>query len=64
MTRYSLFLFVVVGSAATAIAAISPAPRHNLQPDRNVTVIHMNQDFPYYGPVFVDECAVEDCSDE
>ena len=62
MTRYALFLLVVLGSAATAIAAISSAPRHDLQPARNLTVIHMNQDFPYYGTVAVDQCAAEDCS--
>jgi hypothetical protein len=60
MTRYALFLVLVVGSAATAIAAISPGPQP--QP-RNITVIEKNQAFPVYGPIVVEPCAKEDCSD-
>jgi hypothetical protein len=60
MTRYALFLALVIGSAATAIAAISPVPQ---QQSRNITVIEKNQDFPVYGPIVVEPCAKEDCSD-
>jgi hypothetical protein len=63
MIRYTLFVFTVLGSAATAIAAI--APNHDLTPANrlNVTVIQKNQEFPVYGPIVVEQCAVEDCSD-
>jgi hypothetical protein len=29
----------------------------------NVTVIEKNQAFPVYGPLVVEQCAVENCSD-
>ncbi len=60
MTRYALFLALIVGTAATAIAAISPVPQ---QHTGNITVIEKNQDFPVYGPLVVEPCAKEDCSD-
>jgi len=62
MIRYTLFILTVLGSAATAIAAIAPA--HEMIPaNGNVTVIEKNQAFPVYGPIVVEQCAVEDCSD-
>jgi hypothetical protein len=30
---------------------------------KNVTVIEMNQAFPVYGPIVVEQCAVENCSE-
>lgn len=62
MARYSLFVLLVIGSAATAIAAIAPDRSIPLT-GRNVTVIQKNQAFPVMGPVVVDQCASEDCSD-
>ena len=63
MIRYTLFVLAVFGSAATAIAAI--APNNDLVPanTKNVTVIDKNQAFPVYGPIVVEQCMVEDCSD-
>jgi hypothetical protein len=61
MIRYSIFLAIIVASTATAIAAISPAPVST--PTRNITVMEKNQAFPVYGPIVVEQCAVEDCSD-
>ena len=63
MIRYTLFVLAVFGSAATAIAAI--APSHDLIPanTKNVTVIEKNQAFPVYGPLVVEQCVMEDCSD-
>ena len=62
MIRYTLFVLTVLGSAATAIAAIAPA--HEMIPaNGNVTVIEKNQAFPVYGPLVVEPCAVENCSD-
>jgi hypothetical protein len=63
MIRYTFFVLTILGSAATAIAAISP--KHSAIPTsgRNVTVIQKNQAFPVYGPIVVEQCAVEDCSD-
>ena len=63
MIRYTLFLLTVLGSAATAIAAITPANDMPVANAKNVTVIEMNQPYPVYGPLVVEQCAVEDCSD-
>ena len=64
MIRYALFVLSIAATAATALAAIHPVADGPAATSANVTVIHMNRDFPYYGPVAVDQCAVEDCSDE
>jgi hypothetical protein len=65
MIRYTLFTLAVIGTAATAFAAVAPkAPEHPAQLQRqNVTVIEKNDVFPIVGPITVEECAVEDCSD-
>jgi hypothetical protein len=63
MIRYTLFVLTVLGSAATAIAAIAPNHDIPLANAGNVTVIEMNQAFPVYGPIVVEQCAVENCSD-
>ena len=62
MIRYTFFVLTVLGSAATAIAAIGPASDMPLANAKNVTVIEMNQAYPVYGPLVVEPCAVEDCS--
>lgn len=62
MMRYTLLVLAVAGSAATAIAAISPKVE-SFHP-ANVTVVAKNQAFPLVGPFQVEECAVEDCSEE
>jgi hypothetical protein len=63
MLRYSLFLLAVCGTVATAIAAVTPASQDIDTDGRNMTVIEKNQAFPYLGPLIVEPCAVEDCSD-
>ncbi len=62
MIRYALFVLAVVGSAATAIASIAPSPE--VSNPAHITIIAKNQAFPVFGPIEVDECAVEDCSEE
>jgi hypothetical protein len=62
MIRYTLFVFAVIGSAATAVANI--APERPVSNPANVTVIEKNQAFPQYGALVLEECAVEDCSEE
>ncbi|MBK8769106.1 MAG: hypothetical protein IPM06_01595 [Rhizobiales bacterium] len=62
MIRYMLFVMAVAGSAATAIAAISP--RVAISNPHNITVVAKNQAFPQIGPLVFEECAVEDCSEE
>ena len=62
MIRYTLFILTVLGSAATAIAAIAPDDQMVSNP-RNITIIEKNQAWPIVGPLVVAQCAVEDCSD-
>jgi hypothetical protein len=62
MLRYSLFVVLVMASAATAIAAMAPASTMGL-PGTHVTVVYKNQAFPLIGPLTVSPCRVEDCSD-
>jgi hypothetical protein len=63
MIRYTLFILTVLGTAATAIAAVNPASNQLVLPETNLTVIQKNDVFPILGPIVVEECAVEDCSD-
>lgn len=63
MTRYIVFVLIVLASAATAIAAIAPAARVQPIPGSNVTVIEKNQVWPVLGPLMVAPCKTEDCSD-
>lgn len=62
MTRYSFFVLAVIGTAATAFATIAPGPKTSNP--ANITVIAKNQAFPQIGPLVIEECAVEDCSEE
>lgn len=63
MIRYTLFVLAVLGTAATAIAAVQPATGTAAKASTNVTVIHKNEAFPVLGPIVVEQCAKEDCSD-
>lgn len=62
MLKYTLLVLAVAGSAATAIASISPEV--DVFRPANVTVVAKNQAFPQIGPLVIEECAVEDCSEE
>ena len=64
MIRYSMFLIAtaaffagVVSSALPERAAATAAPGHN------ETVIAKNQAFPVFGPIDVEDCATDDCSE-
>jgi hypothetical protein len=63
MIRYTFFVLTILGTAATAIASIAPSDETKPASSRNIIVIKKNQDFPVYGPIVVEQCAVEDCSD-
>ncbi|MFT3671162.1 hypothetical protein [Aestuariivirga sp.] len=62
MIRYTLFVLAVIGSAATAVANI--APERKVSNPANVTIVEKNQAFPQFGAIVLEECAVEDCSEE
>ena len=59
MVRYTFFVLAVLGTVATAIAATKSDPIRSA----NVTVVHKNGAFPVVGPIIVEQCAKEDCSD-
>lgn len=62
MTRYTIFVLIVLGSAASAIAAIAPKTELQASNPNNITVIEKNQAFPLVGPLIVEQCETEDCS--
>lgn len=61
MIRYTLFALAVLGSAATAVAAINTSDV--VTPSKNVTVIEMNNIWASSSDLKVEACAKEDCSD-
>ena len=63
MFRQLLIASAFAATAATAYAAVAPDFDTTPLPDRNVTVIEKNQAFPVLGPIVVEDCATEDCSD-
>ena len=63
MTRTTLYLLIAVGTAASALASVSPKEAISLAPvSANETVIEKNQAFPLVGPLTVEECMNEDCT--
>jgi hypothetical protein len=62
MIKYSIFLAVVFGTSAATYAAIAPDTTYQLNP-RTTTTIYKNEIWPVAGPVVVETCALEDCSD-
>jgi hypothetical protein len=63
MIRNAVFFAIVLGSAATALAAVAPTAHDIDVIGANVSVIQKNEVFPILGPIVVESCAVEDCSD-
>jgi hypothetical protein len=63
MIRYTLFVLTILATAASAIAAMAPAHEEIDLSAGNVTVIEKNQAFPVFGPIVVEDCAAEDCSE-
>ena len=63
MIRYSFFVLAVVATAATAIASVAPTADEFDLSGKNVTVVTKNQAFPIYGPLVVEDCNTEDCSE-
>lgn len=62
MIRNILIAAAITATAATAYASVAPDYGLDLA-GRNVTVIEKNQAFPVLGPIIVEDCATEDCSD-
>lgn len=65
MTRYRLFILlaVVLASATAAVAAISPGQPMELLSVPGVTITNDNLASPSIGPLTIEDCKVEDCSE-
>ena len=63
MIRYTLFTIAILATAATAFAAVHPELSAVTGVGANMTVIEKTSPFPVLGPIVVETCAVEDCSD-
>ncbi|MEI8180333.1 hypothetical protein [Aestuariivirga sp.] len=63
MKRTTLYLLIALGTAASALASVSPKEATQFEPpSQNETVIEKNQAFPLVGPLTVQECLNEDCT--
>ena len=62
MIKYTIFLAVILGTSVAAFSAIAPEATRASKPG-NVTVIYKNQNWEIGGPIIVEHCALEDCSD-
>ncbi len=59
MIRYFALLLLVVFGTVTGVAVIQP----KAEPDKNLTVIYKTDEYPVFGPLTFETCAMEDCSD-
>ena len=68
MIRYTIFLAVVAGFAASAIAKVEPVKTHQFEDPTAITVAYKTNwlQVANFGPArhtVLQKCAVEDCSD-
>jgi hypothetical protein len=66
MLRYAFALTLALGITAGVAAAVQASASNAAQETRaaaNQTVVEKNSPFPVVGPIIVQECKVEDCSD-
>jgi hypothetical protein len=63
MIRYTVLVFTILGTAATAFATISPAPVGPSVSHKNVSVFFRNDVEVQTLPLVLEQCAKEDCSD-
>jgi hypothetical protein len=61
MIRYSIFLFSVLGMAATAIAHVTPAPA--TPSSHGTSIAYRTVAAAPAHNLILEKCAVEDCSD-
>ena len=63
MIRRTLLILTIFGAAASAVAAVKPGVVQITDNPANLTLVFKNSPFPVIGPITVEECAKEDCSD-
>jgi hypothetical protein len=63
MIKISIFGLAVLVTAAAAVAAVAPSHDELRVLGKHFNVIEKNTATPHYGPLVVERCAMEDCSD-
>ena len=63
MIRYTLFVLTILGSAATALATVTPANSVAISKANNISIFYKTDIGPVLAPLVVEQCAKEDCSD-
>ena len=63
MIRYTLFVLTILGTAATALATVTPANTVAISNSKNISVFYKTDIGPVVAPLVVEQCAKEDCSD-
>ena len=65
MIRYAIILMAAMGTAAaaSAFASAHTGKAHVVLAAAHETVVEKNSPFPVLGPLVVQECAKDDCSD-
>ena len=63
MIRYSIFLFSVLGMAATAIAHVTPMNASTAAEVRGTTIVYVTAAAVPAHHIVLQKCAIEDCSD-
>ena len=63
MKRTTLYMLIALGTAASALASVSPKEATSFPPaTANETVVEKNQAFPLVGPFIVEDCLNDDCT--
>jgi hypothetical protein len=63
MIRYAFALTIALGAIAGVAAAVEASSAKSLHAAANLTVVEKNSPFPVIGPIVVEECIKDDCSD-
>ena len=63
MIRYAFALTIALGAIAGVTAAVEASSAKAQRAAANQTVIEKNSPFPVIGPLVVEECVKDDCSD-
>lgn len=63
MIRNTLMATALIVVAAAAVATAHAGKGDGARPLSNVTVIEKTSPFPVLGPITVEPCGLEDCSD-
>ena len=63
MIRYAFALTIAFGAVAGVAAAVEASAAKSLYASTNQTAVEKNSPFPVIGPLVVEECVKDDCSD-